>query len=322
MKWKAALHGVKDALATARQEVKAKQILDGPSNLTKTLSPSRSRMFFAGTAALVVLGGTATLVAAQVVHTSSWLQVYQSGRYVGLVPNQSTVTLGMERIANGYGIHFQTTSVHESIPLSYNWHQAASFPIQAAAIQLDDKPLVYTTSRPAAQKVLHDVMYALAPKVKGASHVTSQFMGHVSIAAANVGIQNILQADDATQLLLHPVSGHIAGRSSSPAAMLLESSDDTRQFTLQPLLTVKTVATVTKTVSVPYHVTYVDDDALVKGDEEVVTQGQNGIEEDAVRETFENGTVTKSQVVSSHAAEQPVNEVVHRGTKRADGEQR
>lgn len=314
MKWKAALQGVKGALATARQEVKAKQILNRPSHLTRSISPSRSRMFIAGTAAIVVLGSTATLVAAQVAHTSSWLQVYRSGQYVGLVPNQSNVTLGMERIADGYGIQFQTTSVHENIPSTYNWHETASFPTQAVVIQLDDKPLVYTTSKPAAQKVLNDVKQALAPKVKGASHVTSQFVGHVTVAAVTVGIQNILQADDATRLLLHPVSSQIAGRSSSPAAMLLKSSDESRQNPLQPLLTVQSVATVTKTVSMPYHVTYVDDDALAKGDEKVVAAGHNGNEQDAVRETLENGKVIKSQVISRHTIEQPVNEVVHRGT--------
>ncbi|EPZ42977.1 M23 family metallopeptidase [Alicyclobacillus acidoterrestris] len=314
MKWKAAMQGVKRALATARQEVQATHS-DGTVRAQKHLFASRSRMLIAGATTLVVFGGCAGAVSMHALHTKSWLQVYRGGQYVGLVPDNADVVSGMQRIADGYNIAFQTVPVRTDEAPTYSWQKVASFPTQAAVIQVNGKPLVYTTSKSSAQTVLQNVKAALAPKVKGATQETSEFADRVSIAEVSVGIEQILQATDATRLLLHPSTTHIAGRAASPVASLLKAQHSiSTQSAASPLLTVRSEATVTKSVSVPYHITYVNDNTLATGDEKVVTHGQPGQAKEQVRETFENGVLKQAKVVSRTTVQQPVTEVVHRGT--------
>jgi len=83
----------------------------------------------------------------------------------------------------------------------------------------------------------------------------------------------------------------------------------------EPLLSVRVVEEVTETKSVPYKTEYVDEPKMYKGEQKVIRQGKNG----TVRVTYEvtkvNGRVEAKRAVAEQVVEEPVNQVIAKGTK-------
>ncbi len=75
-----------------------------------------------------------------------------------------------------------------------------------------------------------------------------------------------------------------------------------------------TVETTTEEVEVPYETVRVADDTMNKGDEEVTTEGQNGVQLDTYEVRTLNGETTTT-LISSEVTVEPVNEVITYGTK-------
>ncbi|WP_152351770.1 transglycosylase family protein [Brachybacterium subflavum] len=73
----------------------------------------------------------------------------------------------------------------------------------------------------------------------------------------------------------------------------------------------------TKKESVDFETTTKKSDELTEGTTKVETEGQKGIKETKVRETIVDGEVTKTKVLDEKVTEQPVDEVVLEGTKKA-----
>ncbi|WAH36600.1 peptidoglycan DD-metalloendopeptidase family protein [Alicyclobacillus dauci] len=313
MKWTAALQAVKTKLATARPKVKATHRWKTTGTSTTLLKFKSPRLFIAGTTSLLVIGSGAVLISSHVQASKSCLQIYRDGQYIGLVPNNPETVDTMNRVAAGYGVQFESTPVYTQVRENYPWQRVESFPTAAAVIELNNQPLVYTTSTESANQVLNNVKQALAGDIKSASHVTTSFVGDVKVVATTIGIADIVQPSDATRLLLHPQSTDpMSGRASSPAAQL--NSGSHQATTQRPALSVQTHATVTKTVSLPYHVKYVKDSQLAKGDKKVVTDGKCGTQKETVSEIYLNGQQTAEHVLTKDTVTQPVDEVVKLGT--------
>lgn len=274
------------------------------------------RIAFAGVVALCLVGCGVVEFGSHVLREQSWLQIYQGGQYVGLVPNQTRVTENMERIADGYGVKYQAVPIHANVSKGYDWRRVASFPTSAAVIELNDKPLVYTGSVKTANEVLQNVKSALTAKLSHATHVTSAFVGHVRVTAVTVSVTDIEDAQSATRLLLQPASSTLAGRSATPYVQMIKTgqTSEGNPSRLAPLLRVKSTATVQKTVSVPYPVKHVKDDHLGKGETKVMQAGQPGKELQTVKETFVDGKVHSSQVLSKKVVVQPIAAIVDKGT--------
>lgn len=275
------------------------------------------RKVIASVSTLIVLGGGGWMVSSQVLHSGSWLQVYRDGHYLGVVPNEQKVSSSMQRIADGYNLNYQTAPIHTHVQSGYRWTKIETFPTRAAVITLNSKPLVYTTSIDAAKQVLSNVKQELSADVKHASNVTSQFVGHVGVAATTIGIENILQPEDATRQLVQPHAiAQISDRGSSPASGLLKISvvkPVANKATL-PLLSVKSKGTVAKSVPVPYHVKYEPDSSLGKGDDKIVTHGKAGVKKESVLVTYLNGHPKTKHVLSSTVVTPPTDEIVEQGT--------
>ena len=75
-----------------------------------------------------------------------------------------------------------------------------------------------------------------------------------------------------------------------------------------------TVENTTEEVEIPYETVRVADDSMKKGDEEVTTQGQNGVQLDTYEVRTLNGETTTT-LISSEITTEPVNEVITYGTK-------
>lgn len=319
MNWTAALQATRLRLATARQRNLRiwRRTRQETWVLVKSVRQFTPRQTMASVAALVVLGGGGWTVVSHILHSSSWLQVYRSGHYLGVVPNKNSVSTSMQRIADGYDVKFQTVPIHTQVQPTYHWAQIESFPTPAAVITLDDKPLLYTTSFHAAKQVLHDVKQALTVDASKATHITSQFVGHVGVSMTTTAVANILQPEDATRAVLHPQKiGQMSGRASSPAATLVHASvvKVSVQKAVQPLISVQSKATMTKTVSLPYHVKYESDANLGKGDEKVLTPGKSGVVKQSVLVTYVNGQPKTQRVLDSTVLTQSTEEIIAQGT--------
>ena len=75
-----------------------------------------------------------------------------------------------------------------------------------------------------------------------------------------------------------------------------------------------TVENTTQEVEVPYETVRVADDNMKKGQEEVTTQGQNGVQLDTYEVRTLNGETTTT-LITSEITIQPINEVITYGTK-------
>ena len=78
--------------------------------------------------------------------------------------------------------------------------------------------------------------------------------------------------------------------------------------------------TVTKvfTESVPFNTEYVDKKLMLKGEEEIVTEGVEGVVEHTATVTYFNGQEVSREILDSEQTVAPVNQVIARGTLEAE----
>lgn len=83
----------------------------------------------------------------------------------------------------------------------------------------------------------------------------------------------------------------------------------------EPLLSVRVVEEVTQTEAVPYKTEYVEEPKMYKGEQKVIRQGKNGSKRVMYEVTKVNGRIEAKRVVSEEVLEEPVNQVIAKGTK-------
>lgn len=320
MKWTAALRALKKWLATVRPSETAMQTEIENSVFSFAAYAEKYRVMVAGVGALLVLGGASIVIVSHVQADKPWLQVYQDGKYIGLVPDKSNITATMHRIADGYHIHYRTVPIHTKVSSSYNWKRVASFPTSAAEIQVDNTAVLDTTSVAAAQNILENVKQSLSAHPAHAKQVSNAFVGNVRVTEVTVGVSDVVKPQAATQLLLHPTLHNLSGRSSQPSLHTVSdaqsfgrSSSQAQAPADKPMLSVQSTASVTKTVNVKYSVKYVKDNYLATGVAKVVHKGHDGRARERISETFLNGKLVSSKVVNKTIVQKPTTEVVHRG---------
>ena len=69
------------------------------------------------------------------------------------------------------------------------------------------------------------------------------------------------------------------------------------------------------TESVPFETEYVDDNTILKGEEEVAVAGSEGVKTYTYLCTYVNGIEESRELVGTDITTQPVNKVIHKGTK-------
>jgi len=83
----------------------------------------------------------------------------------------------------------------------------------------------------------------------------------------------------------------------------------------EPLLSVRAVEEVTETQPVPYKTEYVDEPKMYKGEQKVIRQGKNGSKRVTYEVTKINGRIEAKRAVAEEVVEEPVNQVIAKGTK-------
>lgn len=74
----------------------------------------------------------------------------------------------------------------------------------------------------------------------------------------------------------------------------------------------------TKTETIPFEMTSVDDATLAKGQTQVKQEGKDGVKEIKYKITLTDGKETNREKVSENVTTQPVNKIVSNGTKVAE----
>lgn len=278
-------------------------------------SVSHRRLFVASAAAAVVFFGASYTAIGHIKDTQSWEQVFSNGTYVGMVPNTEEVVGAMKRVAFGYHVDVRFVPEQTHVSESYDWRTIASLPTPAAAIMLNGQPLVYTTSASDAQSVLTTIKTALAPKnLHG--NATVQFVGNVNVTPDVVNVADILSPEAAIRYLLQAGSGRIAGRGESFASISFQTAimqTTVRTDTTAPI-EVAASQTVTQDVSIPYTTKYVMDGNMGVGAVSVLTHGKTGRAQEQVEQTFVNGKLVSSKVLSKQVLKQPSEEIAKRGS--------
>ncbi|MCL6592666.1 MAG: G5 domain-containing protein, partial [Alicyclobacillus sp.] len=290
----------------------------------------RLRLTLAALAGTGVLAVGAGLAVSHVRQTEHWVRVYNSGLYVGMVP--AAAASGVQRLAEGFRVSVQLQPVHLHVASGYDWQRVAALPTQAAGIVVNGHPLAYTATLADAEQALAEVRAALLPKnlPVGAS---VRFTQPVAIEPVEIGVSRILSADAAAGLLLGRGRPSLAGRAGTALAGQGQASThagaDTAAKAAQatghsgadgaatgggPLLGVEAEAVVTREVSLPYSIQYQNDSQLPQGQVQVVRPGQAGRAVEQVRETFRNGALVQSAVVSRTVEQAPQPEIAKRGT--------
>lgn len=73
----------------------------------------------------------------------------------------------------------------------------------------------------------------------------------------------------------------------------------------------------TSTEEIPFETEYIDDLDSAYGKESVITEGENGLRTVTVKDTYINGTLTKTETVSEKISKTPVSAVIKRGVALA-----
>ncbi|MCL6637189.1 MAG: peptidoglycan DD-metalloendopeptidase family protein [Alicyclobacillus sp.] len=286
----------------------------------------RLRTTLAALAGVGVLAVGTGVAVGHVRQTASWVRVYNSGSYVGMVPAEAAS--GVQRLAEGFRVPVQLQPVHLHVAAGYDWQRVAALPTPAAGIVINGRPVAYTATLAAAEQALAQVRAALLPKNLPAD-ANVHFTQPVVIEPAEISVSRILSAEAAAGLLLGRGKSPLAGRAgtalgdthqadASPAAAPGVATDAQAAGRPRggggPLLGVEAEAVVTREVSLPYTIQYQNDSQLPQGQVQVIRPGQAGRAVEQVRETFRNGSLVQSTVVSRTVEQPPQAEVAKRGT--------
>ena len=181
-----------------------------------------------------------------------------------------------------------------------------------------DRVLVHTSSATDPAAVLNEAGLALGADDTyttqagiGVSEITVQRSQLVTIDNSGEQMQVSAKNETVEELLLRlgiPVNGN----TEVSVPLDLEVKEDLK-ITISHILR----STETYTTTIPYEVSYCNDASLPMGTEAVVTQGQNGQMLCTAEVVYVDGQETSRMVVDQTVVQQPVNEVIARGTGNA-----
>lgn len=290
----------------------------------------KPREFLAFAVAAVLLSGISDVAINNIHKTTAWDRIFTNGHYIGLVPQQTAIETSMQRIATGYHVQLELSSVHFAVPANYSWQPVTTLPTVATAISVDHHPIVYTASADDAEKVLHDVKAAYLPKSAPASSTDIHFLGNVSLSSVIVSVADILDTSDATRLLLHPKAGTLSARSEGIRSLLPKQSQIQGPLaptgtSLQPsqtpsgedhsaLLQVEVKTTQVTKVPMPYQTRYLKDSQLGVGSTSIIQHGKPGLARQWIESTFVNGALTHRAVLKQDVLKSATTEVAELGT--------
>lgn len=221
--------------------------------------------------------------------------------------------------------------------------------VNCGAIAVNGEPVIYLANEETAQQTLEDVKRYYVPTNDGQVSVEEVgFVEDVQVIASKATFEEIKNPDLALETLIkgkdkivqHEVkSGDslwtIAKENNMTVSELREANPEMKGDMLkigmllnlvkvEPLVQVATTITTTVTEKIPYETIYKNDDSLWRGQQKVEKKGSYGSREVVYRITKANEAEIKKETLAEKLLQEPVSQVVIRGTKvmvasRGDG---
>jgi len=276
----------------------------------------------------------ASLVLASVLGLHSYLEsffyvVYVGNREVGYVRDAAEIELFVDSLAekcsHNYGM---PVAPRERIALNWEYRpgkeadasavkdalrQNMTMVTNAVVLTVDQKPIVPVASAEVVDTVvelLGDYYFEEAENVR---LLETSLAEEVGVAPCSVRPEELYAAEEVVALLT------VCESDREPVALSRGSS--TREADAEddsiPLVHVFTVEEQTVTEPIPFTTRYVETDSLWSCQSRIVTPGRNGSKEVIYHVTRENGEELSRTIVAETVLEEPVTQVVERGTATA-----
>lgn len=282
-------------------------------------------------------------------------EVIVDGENIGLVTDRQVVYDAIDEVRDEVGHHLGKDKVYDKEPIfvrrlvdkeslsdKYSIKSAllsnVDTMVEAWAIYIDDKAVLGVASSEAA-----DWVFANYKKKYAGSEITDdmsvEFCEKVEVKKEFLHIALLETPEEAIKVLsgnnrkltTHTVKKgdtlwDIADRYDTTVEHILAMNDDLASGNLgegeqvkieqaNPLLSVRTVQTVSMTEAVPFEVEEIKDNSMYEGRTVVARNGQDGTARVLARVTKVNGVQTKSDVLESETITRPVSKIVKVGTK-------
>ncbi len=175
---------------------------------------------------------------------------------------------------------------------------------RATALKINGEEALYVADENAAIEAVNAAKNYYCDPQNDPTVISVYTSERISMDSANVPLDEVLTAADATSMLLY--------------------GSTKIQTDPQPLIHVNVERTEVKTEVLPYEVVKKDNASLAVGQEKVVTEGKDGIQETTYTVKEVNGVMTGSEKVSSEVVVAAVDKVVEVGSyysiaSRSDG---
>ena len=176
---------------------------------------------------------------------------------------------------------------------------------EATAINIGGTNTIYVADDNQAIEAVNNAKNYYADPQEDPSVIRVYTSEEITIDKENVALDEVLSAEQATNMLLF---GSTTAKSSSQ----------------QPLITVNVERTKTQTETLAFETIKQENASLSRGEENVLTEGVDGVQEVTYKVSEVNGVVIGSEEVSSNVLVEAVDEVVEVGVQyyvasRSDG---
>lgn len=177
---------------------------------------------------------------------------------------------------------------------------------EATAINIGDTEAIYVADDNEAIDAVNNAKNYYADPKEDPSVVRVYTSEEITISKANVSLDEVLSTEQATNMLLF--GSTTAAKASSQ----------------QPLITVNVERTKTQTEALAFETIKQENASLSRGEENVITEGVDGVQEVTYKVQEVNGVVIGSEEVSSNVLVEAIDEVVEVGVQyyvasRSDG---
>ena len=177
---------------------------------------------------------------------------------------------------------------------------------EATAINIGDTEAIYVADDNEAIDAVNNAKNYYADPKEDPSVVRVYTSEEITISKANVSLDEVLSTEQATNMLLF--GSTTAANASSQ----------------QPLITVNVERTKTQTEALAFETIKQENASLSRGEENVITEGVDGVQEVTYKVQEVNGVVIGSEEVSSNVLVEAIDEVVEVGVQyyvasRSDG---
>jgi len=203
---------------------------------------------------------------------------------------------------------------------------------KGAVINVNGEEAVRVASIQDANTVINNIGSNYEKESKNVKLIEgSSIQENVEFEEKLISIDSAMDVESAIDYLSNPSSDKVVNTDKSDILDELDNSKEgtnlvsalnfredefsTGEINNKPSITVTTVKQVTYNKDVPFKTIYKDDSEVYVGTNKVKKQGENGKKKVTAINTYENGSIVKSEIQNEVVTLKPVSKVISRGTK-------